>query len=341
MSDETGVDEYWAALAEFLASSPPGDGLSVAPGSVSQAIPGLTPFGEWDGSQIISRVIVHKGLIDEMPNGLLEGVFGTARASFANGVFVVYEIAPTRDEHVRAAELALAEKARRGAPRVARFARGPDIMPACRKEADPAFVGVSELDEYLPFEEQFRRFFQPRLGKRADGFAAIFQALTGHPRPLIIETGCLRTPDNWEGDGQSSFMFDALARDRRGQFLSIDISVENVATARRACSSAANFLCNDSVAALHALSQIVRGPASLVYLDSFDLDSANPLPSAIHHAMELTAARPLLGPGTIVCVDDYCVGGGTGGKGLIVDMFFTSIRSDVLHCGYQKVWCLP
>ena len=49
--------------------------------------------------------------------------------------------------------------------------------------------------------------------------------------------------------------------------------------------------------------------ASLLYLDSFDLDPDNPTPSAIHHVLELLAARPLLGPGTVVVVDDYGVGG--------------------------------
>ena len=329
------MDSYWAGLTEFLTSAPSGVGVSLAPRGVAAAIPALTPFEEWDRFQIINRVIVHKGLIGEIPNGLLESLFGTAQSSFANEVFVVYEITPTKDDHVRAVEVALAERAGGGGIRVS-----TEITPGGRKDADPAFVSVPELDQSLPFEQQFSRFFQPRLNKRADGFATLFQALTRHARPLIIETGCLRSPGNWEGDGQSSFMFDALARDRQSQFLSIDLLVESIDTARRACSSAANFICNDSVAALHALSQLMRGPAGLLYLDSFDVDAANPLPSAIHHAMELTAARPLIGPGTIVCVDDYCLGGEAGGKGLILDKFFTSIRAEVLHSGYQKIWLL-
>jgi len=339
------MDDYWTALADFLASAPEGVGVSLAPRGVSEVISGLTSFADWNRIQMISRVIVHKGLVNEIPNGLLEGLFGTTHPSFANEVFVVYEITPTRDEHVRSAELAVAEEFLRRSGHLTREAHeracATDVMPERRKNADPAFVGMPDLDGSLGFEWQFERFFGPRLGKRADGFASLFAALAERQRPLIIETGCLRTPDNWEGDGQSSFIFDAFVRDRKGQFLSIDASVESIATARRACSSASNFICNDSVGALHALSTLVRGPADLLYLDSFDLDSANPLPSAIHHAMELTAARPLIGPGTIVCVDDYCVGGEPGGKGLILDMFFTSIRTEELYSGYQKIWRLP
>ncbi len=61
------------------------------------------------------------------------------------------------------------------------------------------------------------------------------------------------------------------------------------------------------------------------------------MPSAIHHALELAAVSPLIGPGTIVCVDDYGIGS-EGGKGMIVDRFFSAIRAEEMYCGYQKVW---
>jgi hypothetical protein len=226
--------------------------------------------------------------------------------------------------------------------RLYKEARTIAVAPKAQTEADAALVGLPALDQDRAFAEQFRGHFQPRLGKRADGFAAIFEALTaGHPRPLLIETGCLRIPGNWEGDGQSTFMFDALTRAQGGAFFSIDVLAESIETARRACSSAVNLICNDSIAALYTLSQLLRGPAALVYLDSYDVDVNNSMPSAIHHAMELAAVRPLLGPGTLVCVDDYEIGPQVGGKGLILDQFFTNIRAKVLYSGYQRVWLVP
>jgi hypothetical protein len=209
------------------------------------------------------------------------------------------------------------------------------------KDADPAFVGLLELPNRIPFEEQFRQHFRPRLSKRADGFGVIFDALLTPPRNLlIVETGSMRIPANWGGDGQSTFMFDALVRHCGGLFFSIDITLESIETARRACSSTTQLILNDSIAALHALDRAIATKASLVYLDSFDLDPATPLPSAIHHGLELTAARSLIGSGTIVCVDDYGIGS-EGGKGMILDKFFSSIRAKVLYSGYQKVWCVP
>jgi hypothetical protein len=223
--------------------------------------------------------------------------------------------------------------------RLYKEARTAGIMVSGSKPPDPGYVGIAGLDPDTPFNEQFEHFFKPRLHQRADGFTAIFAALGAQREPpLILETGCLRIPGNWPGDGQSTFMFDALARDRHGTVISIDITPESIDTARRACSSATQLICNDSVAALHALSQTIRRPADLLYLDSFDLDPSNPAPSALHHLMELTAARPLVDRGTIICVDDYQVGDLKGGKGLLVDRFLARCNVRVLYSGYQKVW---
>jgi hypothetical protein len=205
-----------------------------------------------------------------------------------------------------------------------------------RKEADYPLLGLPADAAGLPFAQQFDQYFAPRLGKRAEGFRTIFEALPADPL-LIIETGCMRTPGNWEGDGQSSFMFDVLARSRHARFFSIDIGLESIDTARRACSSSTQLVFNDSVAALHALRRSLPGAASLLYFDSFDFDPLNPMPSAIHHALELAAAGSLIGAGTILCVDDYAVGG-EGGKGMILDRFFSATRARVLHDGYQRVW---
>jgi len=226
--------------------------------------------------------------------------------------------------------------------RLYKEARTADIAGRAQDHGDAAFIDIPALDHNQPFEAQFREHFRPRLGKRADGFGMLFATLASrHPRPLIIETGCLRMPGNWEGDGQSTFMFDAFVRGGGGHFISIDALPESIDTARRACSSAANLICNDSVAGLYALSQLLAAPAALIYLDSYDLDVDDPLPSAVHHVLELAAVRPLIGSGTLVCVDDYAVGGQQGGKGMIVDKFFSSIRAQVLYSGYQRLWSVP
>ncbi|MBB2204863.1 hypothetical protein [Gluconacetobacter takamatsuzukensis] len=206
-------------------------------------------------------------------------------------------------------------------------------------QADYEYVGLPPDASRCDFRTGFETYLRGRLGKRADGFAAIFDALDPHANPLIIETGCLRVPGNWEGDGQSTFQFDWYVRERQGRVVTIDVNERSIDSARRACSSATSTILNDSVAALDMLGAIAGEPAALIYLDSFDLDIANPMPSAIHHAMEVMAARRLIGSGTIVCIDDFDVAPlGLGGKGLIVNQFLTTIGATVLYCGYQKVW---
>jgi len=206
---------------------------------------------------------------------------------------------------------------------------------------DHDYVGLPSEAASCEFHTGFEAYIRDRVGKRSDGFKAIFDALDNHTRPLIVETGCLRVPRNWEGDGQSTFQFDWYARERGGHVITIDANEESIASARRACSSATSTILNDSVAALTTLGAMAKAPVALLYLDSFDLDTSDPMPSAVHHAMEIMAARDLLGPGTIVCVDDFDVPPlGPGGKGLIVDQFLKTVRAEVIYSGYQKIWRL-
>lgn len=185
-----------------------------------------------------------------------------------------------------------------------------------------------------PFADLFETQFAPKLGKRAEGFRAIFHALSTD-RPLIIETGCMRIPGNWEGDGQSTIQFDAFAREHSGRVFTLDISADHLQVARSACSTATTCVMGDSIASLHALSSM--GRADLIYLDSFDLDPNTPMPSAVHHILELTAARPLMGHGTLIAIDD-CEP--NGGKGMIVSPFLEAIRARLIYSGYQRVWQL-
>lgn len=230
-----------------------------------------------------------------------------------------------------------------GAPsyeRLFKLARTARDGTSVSKASDPAYVGLEDYDARAPFRENFSTCFAPRLGKRAEGFAAVFEALAGrnHP-PRILETGCIRMPGNWSGDGQSTFLLDAFVAERSGWLLSVDINMESIDTARRACSHSTQLVINDSVAALNALCPSMAAPIDLLYLDSFDVDPDAPQPSAIHHVMELLAARPALGPGTIVVVDDYSIGR-FGGKGMIINDFFARSSARVLYEGYQKVWLM-
>ena len=232
-------------------------------------------------------------------------------------------------------------RARRRSSISTRRARTLDIGVEGAKEANPALVGLPDLPPDLRLRRAIPPIFPP----------AARQAGRGVRRPVSVAPGARPEPSR-RRDGNPAIA-GQLGR-RRTEHLHVrragaaraaaccsrSTSRTKASTARaRPAARPRSSSTNDSVSALHALTQIVSKQIDLLYLDSFDLDPNNPLPSAIHHALELTAVRPLIGPGTIICVDDYAVGS-SGGKGMIVDRFMSNIRAKVLYSGYQKVWRL-
>jgi Methyltransferase domain len=182
----------------------------------------------------------------------------------------------------------------------------------------------------MNFFDRYSAEFEPKLGIRAKGFKSILMAL-GYEAPIIVETGTTRTPGNWEGDGQSTVIFDALAAESGGHVWSVDISEDACNAARSLNLENTDIVCADSLMFLRRFGL----PIDLLYLDSFDLDVNNPHLSAMHHMAELTVALPQLAPGCIVCVDDSPNG---TGKGQYVTEFFEKIGVPPLVTGYQMAW---
>jgi predicted O-methyltransferase YrrM len=179
---------------------------------------------------------------------------------------------------------------------------------------------------------------QHRLGVRAATFRHILQYLETLSAPYyIVETGTTRAPGHWQEEGNSTLIWDRFVQFWGGRVYSIDINPDFVATARQQVSERTRVVCSDSIAFLARLSDIDQ--AHLLYLDSYDLDQANPHPSALHHLMELTAVFARLAPGTLVAVDD-CAGEHVG-KHVYVSRYFESIGIAPLFRGYQTGWVIP
>lgn len=163
----------------------------------------------------------------------------------------------------------------------------------------------------------FDEHARPKLGVRAKTFARMFEHLEGFNRPVtVIETGCCRRdpadPEAWRGDGCSTVLFDRYARDRAdgSAVFSVDLDADAVRAARRHVGPDARtmVMCADSVDWLRQLAvswiDIGSPEPDLLYLDSFDYDASDPIPSAIHHHAELMAALPMIREDTLVVVDD-------------------------------------
>ena len=128
------------------------------------------------------------------------------------------------------------------------------------------------------------------------------------------------------------------------------------ALCRKLVSSSVQLHTGDSVAFLRALA---RNPPpgfkyiDVLYLDAFDVDFASPHPSALHHMKELVAISTLIGPQTLVVVDDspleasYFISSKTvtfvtkpvvSGKAKYVAEYAEAIGLAPVFTGYQAGW---
>jgi hypothetical protein len=214
----------------------------------------------------------------------------------------------------------------------------------------------------MNFFEQFDNEWGKRLSWRRDTFRLAFDYLakkrpTGH---LIVETGCARQVDNWEGDGQSTILFDRFATAYQGEVRSVDIDSKACEYARSLVGPRSKIFSDDSVPFLGRLARelLAAGRSiDLLYLDSYDVDAGNPVPSAVHHLKELCAIAPVLFGGTLVMVDDSfrALHGirtgpqsitllndlGIGGKAKYVAEYFQQTGVPLAFEGYQCGWVIP
>ena len=174
---------------------------------------------------------------------------------------------------------------------------------------------------------------------RSPSFAMMINHVMPIHEPLIVETGCARQENNFEGDGMSTAIFDTFVNYHGGEFYSVDINSDNVRFAASR-SKKANITCSDSVRFLYNQSKVwvaQNRKIDLLYLDSFDFDIDNTHPSSLHHIFELTAIMPCLKEGTMVCVDDNF---DTAGKGSYVKEFMDLIGKERIYTDYQWIWKL-
>lgn len=205
-------------------------------------------------------------------------------------------------------------------------------------------VNFGDIPNGMDFFSAFQLHYSRALGAREESFRRLFdEAVQAKPQNLtIIETGCLRVAGNWQGDGQSTFLFDHFAETTGSSFWSVDINPYSVDTARQVCSSRTSIVLNDSVAFLSSLGKLGTDIViDILYLDSFDFDPNNPIPSSLHHLKELAAAMPYLRKGSLVCIDDCVAGtldGRPVGKGMFANDYLRNIRAECLYGGYQFLW---
>jgi cephalosporin hydroxylase len=188
----------------------------------------------------------------------------------------------------------------------------------------------------MTIQDWEERFAKPlRSTRRWEAFRMIAEDLIARGHPVhIAETGCARQADNWNGDGQSTLVWDWLIGELGGTGISMDISKENALHAASQVShiKVANV---DSIIGLRTLVQPER--LDLLYLDSYDLTDG--IESPTHHLAELTSVYPLLSSGCLIAVDD-CVNE-QHGKHRFVREWLARLGVEPVVRSYVTVWRKP
>jgi hypothetical protein len=195
---------------------------------------------------------------------------------------------------------------------------------------------------------QFYNDVRHRLGQRMMGFDYIFNHLSRIKEPLIVETGCARQDNNYEGDGQSSLLFDKYVAERGGHFITVDISEESVSYCKSKMTSENSLVVkSDSVMFLQKLNQKLLADGKKIdflYLDSFDAPRDKPdvvYNSALHHLYELMTIMPSLSPDALIGVDDnWNEDGRMKGKGQLIADYMSKIENEPTLNLYQVFWKL-
>ncbi|OWK37881.1 hypothetical protein FRUB_07001 [Fimbriiglobus ruber] len=162
-------------------------------------------------------------------------------------------------------------------------------------------------------------------------FDVLFREMKKFKNPQVAETGCVRSAEDWSA-GYSSYLFGCYLEGRgAGCLTSVDLDRANCETARFHCkdwSDHLNLVGADSVAYLSGRAE----PIDVLYLDSLDADQ----PGHQEHCLaEIQAAYRLLGPDSLVLIDDTTWAGGWRGKGAKAVPWLICQGWRIMTSGYQ------
>lgn len=202
----------------------------------------------------------------------------------------------------------------------------------------------------------FAKMLQPAgptspVRDRATSLSLVFELLDEKKVKdfFIVETGCMRADHGQLAlgdDGASTYIFDDFINYYDGEVASVDINPDNVAHAQKMVSERTTVYCSDSVEFLWNIPE--KRKIDLLYLDSYDFEPDNPIPSQKHHLKELTAVMKNLKKGSIIMVDDnantpefeWFTKIAQGGKAGFVKEFMKDIGAELLLDEYQIIWRL-
>jgi hypothetical protein len=178
----------------------------------------------------------------------------------------------------------------------------------------------------------------PKLAHRAETFALMVAHVESAGKGLIVETGTARTKDNWNGDGQSTLIFDWLCDNLPVNAKSVDLDPVAVEIAKSQVKNV-EVVCSDSVKFLSSLKDEELSELKLLYLDSFDYKEELALDCQFHHMAELSTIWAKIPSGCLIVVDDRV--NHHVGKHFMVAYFMHKLNIEPYFVGYQIGWIKP
>lgn len=151
--------------------------------------------------------------------------------------------------------------------------------------------------------------------------------------PVMVETGCIRSEEDWRGAGFSTYLFAVMAHRVGGHLHSFDNNPEHVEFARKTTleMNSVSFQCGDSVEQLSSFGR----PIDILLLDSLDSFVSN---SAEHALNETKAALPWLHPRSLILFDDTVYFAKRfHGKGSSAVPWLLEHGWSILYSGYQTL----
>ena len=187
--------------------------------------------------------------------------------------------------------------------------------------------------DYGPFLHYSKRT------NRRDGFKIIFSELEKMNKSFyrIVETGTTRKDPShklaWK-DGMGTLMFENFVNYHNGKVDTVDIDLEACNQCQSLVGSNVEVHCCDSLDFLKNIKEHI----DFYYLDSWDVDRNNPLPSQEHHLKEFKMIEPNL-KNCIVGIDDNFMHGNVDvGKGRLVKKYLSEKNIFPIHDAYQLVY---
>jgi hypothetical protein len=128
-------------------------------------------------------------------------------------------------------------------------------------------------------------------------FKALFKEMEGLKYPNILESGIA------SAGTQSTYLFNEYVKKYGGFFWSVDINKSLVDNHKGNMCPATQLICDDSASFFTNWSKS-HEVANVIYLDSYDLDFYNPLPSGNHGLAEYKSLMPVIKKNTLLLIDD-------------------------------------